>query len=694
NGITISGDGHLWVAETDKTPKRVSVWKTNGDFVRAFYGPSQYGGGGFLDPEDTTRFFYADEGGTELKLDWNSGTSEPVAVYYRPELDPLRLHNHYNEGKPPSHPIHFDDRLYLSDAHNSTPTHGPECAAIWLLEKGIARPVAALGRVEAWRVFTTGDSNRFLAKLPGDKQIKRDRHSFLWFDASGDGAPQPDELTIIQGSVRSVNVMDDLSFVTGSGMHFKPQRFTARGVPTFDVADAKKLVAETQSSVSSGGGQALVARDGWTIFTTAPKPFSPYGIGGVHNGEPMWTYPSMWPGLHASHHAALPEFPGELIGTTRLIGNTIKPRGEAGELWAINGNKGTIYAFTTDGLFVATLFNDSREASWDYPNAISGMLVNGASLHEESFWPTITQTKSGDVYLQAMWNCLVKVEGLDKIRRLPDQKIKVTPAQLAAAREWFVQAETARQQTNTTKMTVGLVKQAPVIDGKADEWPTNAFVAIDTLRIQVGDWGSRRVKTQAALAVAGEKLFVCLKTGEPRLLENAGDSFPLHFKTGGGIDLMLGTDAEANPTRVRAGRGDVRLLVTQVKGKTTALLYRPVAPDRQGEPFPFSSPLRTIKFDSIEDVSANVTLASSVVRNEKERSETAVYEFSIPLMKLGLKPQRGETILGDIGVLRGNGSQTMQRSYWRNKATGITADVPSEAELIPKLWGTMRFEER
>jgi hypothetical protein len=39
-----------------------------------------------------------------------------------------------------------------------------------------------------------------------------------------------------------------------------------------------------------------------------------------------------------------------------------------------------------------------------------------------------------------------------------------------------------------------------------------------------------------------------------------------------------------------------------------------------------------------------------------------------------------------IGLLRGNGFQTLQRVYWSNKATGITADVPSEAELTPQLW--------
>lgn len=692
NGLTITRDGQLWIAETDKTPKRVSVWSSGGKFVRALYGPSQYGGGGFLDSENTSRFFYGDEGGVELKLDWKQGTSEPVAVYYRHELDPLGLVTHYSPGTPPLMPIHRDGRTYLTDAHNNNPTGGWPVAGLWILEGGVARPVAAVGRPQDWKVFfQNANSNAFLARLPrGVKNIKTERLMFVWSDANDDGQPQPEEVAVTTDSVMSVNVMADLSFVTGSGLHLKPQRITKRGVPILDASVVTKLVAQTQNPASSGGGQALVAADGWAVFTTAPKPFSPFGLGGVRNGEPMWTYPSMWPGLHASHHAAMPEFPGELIGTTRLLGGTIR-FGDL-ELFAVNGNKGTVYLFTTDGLFVATLFNDSRSRKWDFPNAIRDMLVNNASLHEETFWPTITQTKDKEVYLQALWSCIVKVEGLNKIRRLPTQTIDVTAAQLTTARDWFVQVEAARQETNGATMTVALRKQSPVVDGKADDWPTNSFVTIDTLRIQVGDWGSRRVKTQAALAVADGKLFVCLKTGEPRLLENSGDSFPLHFKTGGGIDLMLGTDASANSTRAAAAAGDVRLLVTRVKNNTVALLYRPVAPGGKGESFPFSSPLRTIRFDRIDDVSGDVTFATTIDRNEKERTETAIYEFSIPLATLGLKPQPGETILGDIGVLRGNGTQTMQRSYWRNKATGITADVPSEAELIPKLWGQLRFE--
>src|SRR4030095_6054576 len=111
----------------------------------------------------------------------------------------------------------------------------------------------------------------------------------------------------------------------------------------------------------------------------------------------------------ASHHSAVPEFPGELIGTTRLIGPTVKANGI--ELFAINGNKATIYFLTTEGLFVSTLFHDSRQAVWDFDKAERGMSVNKAALREENFWPTITQTRDGQVWLQVLDGHLVRVEG-------------------------------------------------------------------------------------------------------------------------------------------------------------------------------------------------------------------------------------------------------------------------------------------
>ena len=62
-------------------------------------------------------------------------------------------------------------------------------------------------------------------------------------------------------------------------------------------------------------------------------------------------------------------------------------------------------------------------------------------------------------------------------------------------------------------------------------------------------------------------------------------------------------------------------------------------------------------------------------------------EISVPLSVLHWNVKTQPRVRADIGVLRGANGQTTQRVYWSNKATTITADVPSEAELTPKLWG-------
>ena len=184
----------------------------------------------------------------------------------------------------------------------------------------------------------------------------------------------------------------------------------------------------------------------------------------------------------------------------------------------------------------------------------------------------------------------------------------------------------------------------------------------------------------AAICVAGDRLYAAFKTADPHLLKNTGDSIA-PFKTGGALDVMLGAQANANPARRQPQAGDQRLLITTVGERTLAILYRQVV-DGPKQPTPFSSPSRTVTMDLVKDVSDQVQLAG----------KDGNYEVSVPLATLGLEPAPGTAIRGDIGILRGNGFQTLQRVYWNNKATAITSDVPSEAELTPHLWGKLEFK--
>ncbi|HUS58532.1 MAG TPA: hypothetical protein VM141_07755 [Planctomycetota bacterium] len=62
----------LWVVDHSYWPKRVSVWSTDGTFKKEFLGPTQYGGGGVLDPYDKTKLYY---GPLEFELHWEKGAT-------------------------------------------------------------------------------------------------------------------------------------------------------------------------------------------------------------------------------------------------------------------------------------------------------------------------------------------------------------------------------------------------------------------------------------------------------------------------------------------------------------------------------------------------------------------------------------------------------------------------------------------
>lgn len=813
-GITIDSRRQLWVTENDFTPKRVSVWTLDGRLIRAFYGPPSYGGGGEMDPKDTSRWLY---GGMTFALDPKTRTARPTNVFYRPGPGDQGL-----PGSPPQTPLYAHDHLFLTNAFNSNPTGGAGIAGLWRMgADGVAKPVAAVGRANEWdffdgltpqrndfsvrwtgtvtpkvsetytfttlsddgvrlwvngkpliddwtghgatedkgtitlqaghkypirleyfqgsgggvirlswqsahqpRALVTPDKPGFRGEYYGDTGLTRLRVArtdaaidtdwahglpidpkkaayaarlpagadadpsvwnngvfFVWADANGDGRLQPAEVAFekTSGGMDSVTVMPDLSFVAtnvnGETRRYAPTGWTAAGVPLYDAARHETLATGVQHPPGDGGGQTLVGGNGWTVETTAPAPFAPQGPGGVKNGVPLWSYPSLWPGLHPSHISPIPDHPGELIGTTRLIGGTVTPKGsDAGELWAINGNQGCIYVFTTDGLFVATLFRDGRTASWSFPKATPEMLVNEATNQQEDFWPEWTQTASGDVYLTTLNSLLLRVENLDTIARLPDAPLDVTPAMLIQARAFSVASEVERQAAQAAgegPLAVAVRGAAPTVDGKLDDWAGASWVTVDRRSESQGDWGRSEAKAQAALAISGDRLFAAFQTGDRDLLRNNGSNRPLLFKTGGALDIQL----DAVP-------GGERLLVTQVAGKTAAMLYQPQAADGKTAPFEFASPLRILRFERVEDVSDRVTLASDGQGN---------YEMSAPLALLGLSPSAGRTLHGDVGLLRGNGFQTLQRVYWHNKATGLVSDVPSEAELTPQLWGTLQF---
>jgi hypothetical protein len=677
-GITITPDNHLWVAESSYAPKRVSCWTLDGTLVKAFYGPPQYGGGGTIDPQNTNRFYYGEQRrnvGLEFTLDWMTGSSKLNNIYYMPKPEELQMPN----GTAPQTTIHLNGLQYMTDVNNSAPIGGPRCASIWLMNKGLAKPVASLGMAKDWTLL---NDDRFKEAWPKDMEPKKagwDKLMYAWSDLNSDSQVSPDELSFAKNTTGSLTINKRLEFCTAGAEIFTPEKFTENGFPIYDLTKGKKQLTNFfMNEVWSGSGQIAAAGNGWTIGTGGM-------VRGIRDGSIVWTYPNEWPGQQAGVFSVPPTHRGELMATTRHMGIFNPPGSDAGEMLVIQGDKGNFFLMTTDGLFVATLLNDVRLTSntWTFPEAKRCMLLNDITLYDEDFWSTATQTQDGKIYFVAgkSHSSIIRLEGLETTKRMKPWEINITQSMLDEAQKYRIEQETARlARVGRNRLMINITNTPPVVDGLINEWNSDEWVTIDeraNARLNAETGG----KVEATIRISNDCLYAAFKTNEPNLLKNAGDTWQMLFKTGGALDIMLATDVTASPKRTKAEVGDTRILITKMKGKPIAVLYQPVSTIIKASAS-FSSPWRTITFDRVEDISTKISFAA----------KNGCYELSIPLSSLGLSPKDGMEIKGDIGILRGNGFQTMQRLYWQNKATSTVADVPTEATLTPHLWGIWHFK--
>ena len=690
-GMAIDSNNHLWITEDDFQPKRVSLWTTDGQLLKAFYGPAEYGGGGSLDPQDKTRFYYH---AMEFKLDWTSGANTITNILYRPGKDAIPL----PPTASPTTVLYSAGHRYFINSYLGHATNGPTIGMLFLDKGGVIHPVAALGKANDWPLLK---NDAYKAGLPlGSDLSSSDPDKailFTWSDTNENGKVDPDELHFTKSTTGSIIITADKAagsnsrgpamlnaFIEGKAVRFEPTQLSPSGIPFYDLSKGVTIAQGAQRNASDGGGEILEAPQS-VVLTTAPLPFAKEGIGGVDLQGHKWSYPSLWPGLHPSHSAPIPDHPGDLIGTTHLLGPFINPPGSAVDpLWAINGNNGDMYLFTADGLFVTQLFQDGRTGKqWNMPVSTRNMLLNDITLHEENFFPSLTQTEDGKVYIvDGARTSIVRVDGLSSLRKLVVPDLQIAATDLTKAQGFLKQREVSRQSISGTQtLTVAVRSGAPPsLAQVANAIKPSDWIIVDQRITQQG-FSQKPDVVQATVTIAGGRLFAFYKTSDPNLVANAGNVANAPFKTGGALDLMIGANPNANPKREVPVQGDLRLLVYQVNGKTRATLYRAVVPGTT-KPVPFSSPARTITLDQVEDVSSQVELSAA----------NGIYSFSIPLSILDLNPSNGQRIQADIGILRGNGVQTMQRAYWGNKSTGTVSDVPSEAELTPDLWGSWTFQ--
>lgn len=665
-GLTVDSKGQVWVAEATYAPKRISVWSTDGRFLRAYYGPPKYGGGGALDPRDRSRFYYAGSGnqylGMEFHLDWHSGQSKPRCIY--------ALTGHMPEGhamiprNPPERAIYIRGRQYMTNGFNAHQRGPVNIVGIWLMEDDHIRPVAAAGFPGRWDVFQQRPIAEKLSQAPGGGK----RTFFVWSDHNGDGAVQPEEIHFAEAprGPEGMHVTEQLDFVSGNGLLLPCSGISDKGIPQYNLDQLKYVTEDTFIF----RGRPVIGQNGWVILAGGP-------ICGFQNGSLRWSLPCRWP---ERGHVPLPTQPGDVQGIARLTGFPMKPpAGEAGQLWAVSADTGTIFLCTIDGLVIGELGGDARTTPWlrtkDFHR---GMILDHVSFREEHFWPTMTQMEDGTIYLCAgkEHSSIFRVEGLETVRRYEFGELVVTDDQLAGKPDslWVRSRTLVKRQ-----MTVPIRKRSPQLDGHLEDWPPSC-------------WQDLPMGVRAALCVAGDRLYAAFQTGDPERLRNSGSSgWQELFATGGGLDVCLRSDPQAKPEpkqqrhhrQVTAAAGDLRIFITRegdpLTGPWRAVLLQQIGGG--GPTAVYESPIRSQAMDTVKDVTDQVQCVQ----------EGGNYEVAIPLALLAFDPSDGLITKGDLGVFWGSGGETRARFYWGSGSANIVSDVPSEAELTPHRWGEWLF---
>lgn len=674
--IAIDSKNRLWVTEETQNPKRTSVWSADGKLLKDFNGTTGYAAAGAINPFDTTMAFAEN---TVWKIDLQSGAWRPVySLARRDDADDLF---------PPaaesrSRVIVRQGRTYLFTTDSA---RGSNEVQVTLFDGQNWRSAGHFGTV------AQGEKVDQWAKYQHPIFAGHDGLMYSWADANGDGLVQPEEmrfstLSIADGPARlrsfywgqlpdedgTIAYLDDKGRAL---VKFPISGFTASGAPIYDVANPK--IVMTDKPIGSGNGEGMIVggSDGRVYLNQDPL------ICVDKNGHVSGGYPNYNTSVHGSHTATSAR-PGYVIGPSSILG-TAKFGND--EIWDLNGNLGENYLFTHDGLFVQSLFKDVRGGFETPAQAVRGMNMDATTAGGESFGGHFTRAANGGAYLTIGGTDarVLEVTGLDTIKRF-DGAVQFTPAQFEQAQR--LAQEKAAQKTEARTHTIAKAAAPVVIDGKSGEWPE--LLDDKTRVIEVQESPQKRyARVQARYDATN--LYVAWRVFGPGKIRNAGQDARLLFKTGDAVDLMLGLkplNGERAGAEKLAKQQGLRLLLTQTAAGPQAVLYEKKVPGTTA-PVPFSSPWRTITFDRVSQPT-DVTFAAAPINGGY------FVEAQIPWTRLGIAPQSGLKLRGDVGVLFADsgGTQTVSRQYWSNKATGLVNDVPGEADLTPRLWGDFVLE--
>lgn len=649
NGLTVDAEGKLWVAETDNSPRRVSVWNARtGELLGDLLGAGSYA---VMGAADLARPSWVTTHQTLFEVDYETGHVTPLATLVR--LAPNNRQIGLDRQDRDLRFQHVRGRTYLTSG-------GRGLLGIFLLDDQalVARPVAAVmkGNLSPKVVGAFGEALFPPEERPAFRKAWQSP-VVVWTDENGDGTVQVGELVggtppcDGHGLYWGPWVDDELTIWTatayrsGAIVRIPVEAWLPGGVPRYPAPERHATLLTTQYRDRILSVMPSLDKRSVYVIEGGPRAeaVSRYAV----DGRRIWAYRRAWIDFALSS----PLFqPGLVIGAMKFIGSAATDAGV--ELIAVNGYHGQFHLLSGEGLWVTALGSDNR---YSPPMRSNTYFVENFS----GFF--FRHSGNGRYYLIAgeTDTRITEITGLETVR-IGESVLMLSPEDHAQAA-----AVAARRQ----KAVTTVARPEPVIVPARSpaelqpEWV-----------IEAG--GGRQGRF--ALGYDDTHLHVAFDVTEDSPLRNQGGDPALLFKTGDSVNLNILVE----PDR------PIRLLATVVDDRPVVVLYEPKR--RQGTapaPRTFASPVSSVEFERVVEL-------ESVHMQVQRRREGYRLDLMVPLSELGLTLRPGQVLRGDAGVLFSNpgGHVTAWRSYYYNRDTQITQDVPSEARLEPDRWGTFRLQ--
>jgi hypothetical protein len=658
--FSIDKNGSLWAVYPHVWPRRVSHFKTDGTFVKEMLGNTMYGGGGTMDRYDKSRVYYKD---MEFEVDVDGGSSRIKAFN-------TRDHNYTNpwftyKFRDDLTAVMIDGRRYLVTTPLSI-MHLRPAGWVHLVneETRAMKLVAGVGMATASDFFRTPQFMDYLNGKPLS-QLK-----FVWADRNGDERPQPEEVTFspVSGGFNVGRFSLDLSLPTSQG-YYRVKEFLPDGVPLYEEVQLGKgrggAVRFSDGSFLQMGFEATTGGGGWNRVIDK-------------NGKELWRYPA-WCGVSGLWIA--PWSPGYAPNQLVVAGHEIAPEGDLGEFVVISANTGQLNIWTKDGLLAGQVCYHTRnpERTFFPGTNKNGTRMDRYSQGQEHFHAFFTRTEDDDRYFIVTGGnhiSIVEVTGLEKFKRFKGEVV-VTPEMIHRTRSWDEEREKKRNFVVAQAAECYQVRKRPRIDGSIGEkeWPP----AVTSIH--------QEVNATLNMGYDGAYLYLGYKVTKAGPLKNNGDDFRRLFKTGGGVDIKIGTSPYSDPDRVEPEVGDIRMLLTYRDDQPAVVIYRPIAPDADPDSaWSTSTPAGgTTSFDE-------VSMLSGVRMARSGGDNSYTLEAAVPLRLLGIRPEPGMMLKMDWGVIStDHGARNVGRNYWADRTAVGSTDEPTEARFMPALWGHVRF---